>query len=133
MRPAAVVTLLMFLLIAALACQTQQRQVFAYRLPDAAVRPVATAAKSDPPRVNARARPLDLNHAAAAQLARVPGLSSALAAQIVAARPWRAKRDLLRRHLLTPAQYALAKAHLVVHRARPSRSGKPVRPPRRAG
>ncbi|MGH9491818.1 MAG: ComEA family DNA-binding protein [Terriglobales bacterium] len=59
---------------------------------------------------------LDLNRAPLARLEQVPGVGPALAARIVAARPFRAKRDLLRHGLLTPAEYAQAKGYLVVHR-----------------
>lgn len=59
---------------------------------------------------------LDLNRAPLARLEQVPGVGPARAARIVAARPFRAKRDLLRQGLLTPAEYAQAKGYLVVHR-----------------
>lgn len=59
---------------------------------------------------------LDLNRAPLARLEQVPGVGPALAVRIVAARPFRAKRDLLRQGLLTPAEYARAKGYLVVHR-----------------
>lgn len=101
-----------------LACQAQPKQVFAYRMPDS----IPRATSGDPPPKVATARtrrpaPLDLNQASAGQLAGVPGLSPALAERIIAARPWRAKRDLLRHHFLTPQQYASAKVHLIVHRS----------------
>lgn len=112
-------------LAGSVACQAQSKQVFAYRLPDATLH---ASGGDPPPQAVARTRrlaPLDLNQASATQLAGVPGLSPALAARIIAARPWRAKRDLLRRHFLTPQQYASAKVHLIVHRTAPAAGASP--------
>lgn len=121
-------------------CGARRQEVFAYRLPNFPLRsvPVAAAAAGHPlpplpqraskPRRPRRRRAsvssrLDLNRAPLARLERVPGLTPAVAARIIAARPFRAKRALLRRGFLTPAAYALAKRYLVVHRRRRAPAG----------
>ncbi len=64
-----------------------------------------------------RSRPEDLNQISLSQLERIPGLTPALAARIIAARPFRSKRTLLLRGYLPRAAYDQAKSYLVVHRA----------------
>lgn len=64
-----------------------------------------------------RTRPRDLNHISLAQLERIPGLTPAIAARIIAARPFRSKRTLLLRGYLSRTAYNHAKSYLVVHRA----------------
>lgn len=112
-------------LAGSLACQARPKQVFAYRLPDSTL---PATGGDPPPKAIAgmrRPAPFDLNRASAKQLAGVPGLNLGLAERIIAARPWRAKRDLLRRHFLTPQQYAAAKVHLIVHRLAPAAGASP--------
>jgi hypothetical protein len=64
-----------------------------------------------------RSRPMDLNQISLSQLEQIPGLTPALAARIIAARPFRSKRTLLLRGYLPRAAYDQAKSYLVVHRA----------------
>lgn len=59
----------------------------------------------------------DLNQVSAAALATLPGIDAATVQAILAHRPYRSKRELLTRHVLSPAQYARWKADLVVHRS----------------
>ena len=56
-------------------------------------------------RLGHEANAVDVNHADAAALAGLPGLGPADADRIVAGRPYAAKEDLLRRHILDPHQY----------------------------
>lgn len=67
--------------------------------------------------VHRRGRPKDLNQISLSQLEHIPGLTPALAARIIAARPFRSKRTLLLRGYLPRAAYDQAKSYLVVHRA----------------
>ncbi len=73
-----------------------------------------------------RSRPIDLNQISLTQLERIPGLTPALAARIIAARPFRSKRTLLLRGYLPRAVYDQAKSYLVVHRTDRMR-GRPRR------
>jgi DNA uptake protein ComE-like DNA-binding protein len=57
---------------------------------------------------------VDVNAADAQALARVPGIGPDEAQRIVAHRPYLEKDDLLRRHVLTEAQYAAVADHLSV-------------------
>jgi len=59
-------------------------------------------------------RTLDLNAAEATELARLPGLTPDDARRMAENRPYAAKDDLLRRHVLTPAQYEAVENHIYV-------------------
>lgn len=58
----------------------------------------------------------DLNQVPLATLLTLPEMDEATAKSIIAARPYKTKRDLLKRKILTAAQYARWKDYLVVHR-----------------
>ena len=57
---------------------------------------------------------VDVNAADARALARVPGIGPDDAKRILANRPYLEKEDLLRRYVLSEAQYAAAADHLSV-------------------
>jgi hypothetical protein len=57
---------------------------------------------------------VDINQAPADALAKLPTLGPDDAERIVAARPYYATEDLLRRHILSQRQYEAVRAHLVV-------------------
>lgn len=57
---------------------------------------------------------LDVNQAPAGALATLPTLGPDDAERIVAARPYYAKEELLRRHILSQRQYDAVRDHLVV-------------------
>jgi hypothetical protein len=62
----------------------------------------------------ARVNPVDVNRADAATLAALPGLDAADAERIVAGRPYGAKEDLVRRHILDARQYNAVERRIVV-------------------
>lgn len=122
--------LLAWLLLLGSGCQ-QPYQVFAVQVAHApaAGTAVPAPAPADPPSTarsatrwqrlrRSRPQALDLNRAPATSLRRLPGMDAATVAAILAGRPYRAKRELVKRNILTPAQYARWKGYLVVHRAR---------------
>ncbi|MGH9487790.1 MAG: hypothetical protein ACRD04_09425 [Terriglobales bacterium] len=116
------------------ACQ-QPYRVFAVQVAQA---PPPSVTASDPPppalsalnaapaahspkfhrRSQAHTKPWALNAVPAAILLRLPGIHPATVAAILAGRPYRSKRQLLQRGIVTPAEYARWKAYLVVHRSR---------------
>src|SRR5690348_12587320 len=121
-------------------CSQRPYRVFAVQIaaappavPDAAgaaapgVDPVALALPGprQTPSAHSPSTPWDLNRVTVAALTTLPGMDAATAQAIVAHQPYPDKRDLLKRHILTPAQYARWKQDLVVHRA-PARA--PARP-----
>ncbi len=62
-----------------------------------------------------RKGPLDLNSASAAQLAKLPGMSPERADSIVKHRPYTAPKDLVKRKILTPAQFNRIKPQVLVN------------------
>ncbi|MGN6593725.1 MAG: ComEA family DNA-binding protein [Terriglobales bacterium] len=75
-----------------------------------AIVPVAAAARAEHPK-------WDLNRVPAQTLMGLPGMTTDIAAAIINGRPYRAKRELIKRKILTAGQYARWKDYLVVHRA----------------
>ena len=59
-----------------------------------------------------RKGPLDLNTATAAQLAKLPGMTPALAKAVIAGRPYARPQELVSDHILTRAQFNRIKAQL---------------------
>jgi DNA uptake protein ComE-like DNA-binding protein len=59
----------------------------------------------------------DLNRVPAQTLMGLPGMTTDIAAAIINGRPYRSKRELIKRKILTNGQYARWKDYLVVHRA----------------
>ncbi len=60
--------------------------------------------------------PLELNLAAAGALTQLPGIDPELARRIIAARPYERKRELLRKRVLSLAQYQDLRAFITVER-----------------
>ncbi len=61
----------------------------------------------------------------ASTLRQLPGIDARTVAAVVAGRPYRAKRELVKRRILTSAQYARWKNYLVVHRSPSGRTRRP--------
>jgi competence protein ComEA len=59
---------------------------------------------------------VDINHASAAELAKVPGLTPSWAGRIVRFRPYRTKQDLLDRGVLPSDVYDRIKDYVIAHR-----------------
>ncbi len=62
----------------------------------------------------ARKGPLDLNKASVRQLAALPGISNETAQTIVDQRPYTVPKDLVRRKIMTAAQFNRIKAQVMV-------------------
>lgn len=61
-----------------------------------------------------RKGPLDINQATPQQLSTLPGITPDLASAIVAGRPYRATRDLVRKRVLTKDQFNNVKNRILV-------------------
>jgi competence protein ComEA len=72
----------------------------------------ATKTKAVPP---PEAR-VDINHASAEELAKVPGLTPSWAGRIVRYRPYRTKQDLLDHGILPSDVYDRIKDYIIAHR-----------------
>ena len=57
--------------------------------------------------------PLDLNTASEADLKMIPGIGDAYAKKIVDNRPYKAKSDLVHKHVIPSAEYSKIKAMVV--------------------
>ena len=96
-------------------------------VPAAGLRPVGFALPGPPAWAggkDASGTPWDLNQVSEVALETLPGMDAATAAAIIAHRPYRGKRELLTKHVVTAAQYARWKGALVVHRS----GGRPAVP-----
>ena len=128
------ITVLLLGLLGLLGCQSGTHEVFAVALSSQPL--AATRGRPQPwprhdesalaPRASASGA-VDVNHAGLAELERVSGIDAERAAAIVAGRPYRSKRELLSRGILTTAEYARWRSLLVAHGGKAGR-----RPPRRA-
>ena len=112
------VWLLLGVSLGSVGCRQPMHTTFAERLPDLKVEASAgTPAAGCTPPLTARHPRYDLNRISLSDLEQLPAMSPVLARQLIAGRPYPAKRTLLTRHVLTPEQYRRWKGYLVVHRA----------------
>lgn len=65
---------------------------------------------------------VDLNSASREELVKLPGIGEAIAAKIVAGRPFKAKSDLLARGLVNRDQYAKLAPRVIAKQAPPEAS-----------
>jgi DNA uptake protein ComE-like DNA-binding protein len=80
------------------------------------------AATPGMPREHAAPSPearVDINHASADELRKVPGMTQTWAARIVRFRPYRTKQDLLDKGVLPSEVYDRLKDFLIAHRDKP--------------
>jgi DNA uptake protein ComE-like DNA-binding protein len=66
--------------------------------------------------IPAPAARVDINHASADELMKVPGMTRVWADRIVRFRPYRTKQDLVDRGVLTTAVYDRIKDSVIAHR-----------------
>lgn len=72
------------------------------------------AAKAKPAAKHATMMPkLDLNSASREDLVKMPGIGEAIADKIIAARPFKAKSELLSKNIVNKAQYAKLASHVI--------------------
>ena len=74
-------------------------------------KPFATSAKAPPPEMR-----IDINHATAGELLKVPGMTPSWAGRIVRFRPYRTKTDLVEKGVVTSEVYDRIKDYVIAHR-----------------
>jgi DNA uptake protein ComE-like DNA-binding protein len=75
--------------------------------------PAKAPAKSHVMAKHATALRVDLNSATKEELMKLPGIGDATADKIIAARPFKAKSELLAKKLVTKAEYTKLSAHVI--------------------
>ena len=82
----------------------------------AASAPAAAAKKHQPP-----VKPVDINSASKAQLAKLPGLSAADAQRVIAGRPYLTKAHLVTHKVISEAQYRGIEGQIYASQGRAAR------------
>ena len=62
--------------------------------------------------------PIDLNSATKDDLMKLPGVGDATADKIIAARPFKTKAELLTKKIVTRAEYAKIRTHVIAKKAK---------------
>ncbi len=65
-----------------------------------------------------KAEKLDINSASKEQLQELPGIGAATAQKIVDGRPYNAKNDLVKRKIITQAEYEKITDQIIAHRVK---------------
>jgi DNA uptake protein ComE-like DNA-binding protein len=77
----------------------------------------STSASSTAKNTAARSEKLDINSASEAELDALPGIGEATAKKIIAGRPYRTKRDLVTKKIVSRSTYEKIKDQIIAHRA----------------
>lgn len=85
--------------------------------PAKAAAPAADAKAAAKPAADAKKEPLDINSATDKELAALPKIGDAKAAAIIKGRPWGGKDDLVKKKVLTKAEYAAIKELIIAKQA----------------
>ena len=91
----------------------------AYAQGGTAAAPAAKSMSSKPATAHKTMAPkIDINSASKEDLEKVPGVDEAIADKIVAARPFKARSELVSKGILTKAQYSKAMSKITVKAAK---------------
>jgi competence protein ComEA len=67
--------------------------------------------------------PVDINTASREDLMKLPGIGDATADKIIAARPFKSKNELVMKKLVTRAQYAKIRSHVIAKQEKVEKTG----------
>jgi competence protein ComEA len=94
--------------------------LLAFFLMQAAIPTQSAANASATPSSTAAGDKLDINTATADQLKALPGISDAISQKIIAGRPYRTKRDLLFKKIISESTYDKIKDQIIAKQPKPS-------------
>jgi DNA uptake protein ComE-like DNA-binding protein len=85
----------------------------------------STSASSTAKTIASKIEKLDINSASESELDALPGIGEATAKKIIAGRPYRTKRDLVTRKIISRSTYEKIKELIIAHRATAKAPEKP--------
>ena len=114
--------------------RTLSAVAFAILLPVVAQATTTTAAKSTTHKSTAhvaadtkkaaRMPAVDINSASKEDLSKVPGITEDLADKIIAGRPYKSKAELTKKNILTKAEYAKVRNHIIAKQEKAMKSAE---------
>jgi competence protein ComEA len=114
------------LTIAFFCCAQLAQPAFAEQAGGSAKAPSASAQSKSRAGRKSASQLIDLNSATADQLKALPGIGDASALKIVAGRPYRVKTDLVRKNILSQAEYDKISGMVIARQAKTGAKSKPA-------
>jgi competence protein ComEA len=107
--------------IAAVFCALVLFAGISYAQTDSTTQSTSTSTKKTKKAKTPKSQQVDVNSATKEELATLPGIGDATAQKIVDGRPYKTKRDLVTKNILTKNEYDKVKDQLVAHGGKKSK------------
>ena len=101
--------------IAAVFCALALFAGISYAQADNSSQSTSTSAKKSKKAKTPKSQQIDVNSATKEELTAVPGIGDATAQKIIDGRPYKTKKDLVTKNILTQDEYDKVKGQLVAH------------------
>jgi DNA uptake protein ComE-like DNA-binding protein len=101
--------------IAAVFCALALFAGISYAQTDSSSQSASTSAKKTKKAKTPKSQQVDVNSATKDELSALPGIGDATAQKIIDGRPYKTKRDLVKKNILTQGEYDKVKDQLVAH------------------